>query len=281
MQDGVDSKQQATANLPRCSEHGNDIIHQGAQGGNGVGLKIAWEGSADRARSHSRTSSLGGCGAGSLILGHGTKDNANEDGVVSMVRSGERVPVPGLRHGASANSYTSSEESRGRRTGHRRGKPSVFLSGVEIRAGAVSACTGLGREHTPSRGGGDVRHSAKEASDSRMVSEVPPRHLHSAHREAKQRNPKRKHSKPFYTVPARRQWAPGSGPFAHPRHHPRGHGSEEHGGVPSGGTQVASRSGPELMRTVNVISMLGGRRVLSGGGADREQPGASVMIERC
>jgi hypothetical protein len=180
---------------------------------------------ATRGGGHSRTSSLGGCGACSLILGHGTKDNANKDGVVSMVRNGEPVPVPRLRHGASAVSYTSSEESRGRGA-HRRGKPSVSPSRVEIRAGAVSACTGLGREHTPSRGGGDVRHSPKEASDSRMVLEVPPEHLHSAHGEAKQRNPRRKHSKPFYTaVPARRQWAPGSGPFAHPRHHPRGHGS--------------------------------------------------------
>jgi hypothetical protein len=108
---------------------------------------------------------------------------------------------------------------------HRRGKPSVSPSRVEIWAGAVSACTGLGRKRTPSRGGGDVKHSAKEASDSRMVPEVPPGHLHTERGEAKQRNPRRKHSKPFYTMPARRQWAPGSGPFAHPRHHPRGNGS--------------------------------------------------------
>jgi hypothetical protein len=89
MQDGVNTEQQATANLPRCSEHGGDIIHQGDQGGDRVGLQIAREGSADRAGGHSRTSSLGRCGSGSLILGHGTKDNANEDGVVLMVGNGE------------------------------------------------------------------------------------------------------------------------------------------------------------------------------------------------
>jgi hypothetical protein len=55
-------------------------------------------------------------------------------------------------------------------------------------------------------------------------------------------------------------------------------GQEEHGGVPSGGTQGASRSGPELMRTFDVTSMLGGGRVLNGGGAGREQPGASVPL---
>jgi hypothetical protein len=141
-----------------------------------------------------------------------------------MVRHGEPVPVPRLRYGISAVSYTSSEESRGRGA-HRRGKPSVSPSRVEVRAGAVSACTGLGRERTPSRGGGDVRHSAKEASDLRMVPKVPPGHLHTERGEAQQRNPRRKHNKPFYTVPARRQWAPGSGPFAYPRHHPRGNGS--------------------------------------------------------
>jgi hypothetical protein len=88
MQNGVNTEQQATANLPRRSKHGGDIIHQGAQGGDQVGLQIAREGSADRAGGHSCTSSLGRCGAGSLILGHGTKDNANEDGVVPMVRHG-------------------------------------------------------------------------------------------------------------------------------------------------------------------------------------------------
>jgi hypothetical protein len=224
MQDGVNSEQQATTDLPRRSKHGGDVIHQGAQGGDRVGLQIAREGSADRAGGHSRTHSLGRCGAGSLILGHGTKDNANKDGVVSVVRHGEPVLVPRLRHGISAVSYTSSEESRGRGA-HHRGKPSVSPSRVEVRAGAVSACTGLGRERTPSRGGGDIRHSVKEASDSRVVPEVPPGHLHTEREEAEQRNPRRKHSKPFYTVPARRQWASGSGPFAYPRHHSRGNGS--------------------------------------------------------
>jgi hypothetical protein len=214
MQDGVNSKQHATTDLPRRSEHGGDVIHQGTQGGDRVGLQIAREGSADRAGGHSRTSFLGRCGAGSLILGHGTKDNANEDGVVLMVRHGEPVQVPRLRHRISAISYTSSEESRGR-GGHRRGKQSVSSNRIEVRAGAVSACTDLGRERTSSRGGGDVKHAAKEASDSRMVLEVPPGHLHIERGEAEQRNPRRKHSKPFYTVSARRPWTPGSGPFAY------------------------------------------------------------------
>jgi hypothetical protein len=56
-------------------------------------------------------------------------------------------------------------------------------------------------------------------------------------------------------------------------------GQKEHGGVPSGGTQGASRSEPELMRTFDVTSMLGEPRGLSGGGAGREQPGASVPLE--
>jgi hypothetical protein len=102
MQDGVNSEQHATIDLPRRSEHGGDVIHQGTQGGDRVGLQIAREGSADRAGGHSCASSLGRCGAGSLILGHGTKDNANEDGVVSMVGHGELVPVPRLRHGINA-----------------------------------------------------------------------------------------------------------------------------------------------------------------------------------
>jgi hypothetical protein len=201
MHDGVYPKQHATANLPRCSGHGADVIHKGTQRGNGVGFHIAREGSVDRAGSHQRTCSLDGRVASSHILGHGTMDNANEDGVVSMVRYGEPVPVYGLRHGIGAVSCTSSEESRERGT-HRRGK--LNLSRVEVRAGAVSAYTCHGREHTSSRGGGDVRHSAKEASDSRMVSAVPPGHLHSAHGEVKQRNPRCKHSKPFYTTSTRR-----------------------------------------------------------------------------
>jgi hypothetical protein len=138
MQDGVNSKQQATTDLPQRKEYGGDIIHLGAQGGDRVGLQIAREGSADRAGGHSRTSSLRRCGAGSLILGHSTKDNANEDGVVLMVRHGEPVPVPRLRHGISAVSYTSSEDSRGRGA-HRRGKPSVSPS-AQAQASGGNAC---------------------------------------------------------------------------------------------------------------------------------------------
>jgi hypothetical protein len=194
-----------------------------------------------------------------------------------MVGNGEPVPVPRLRHGISAVSYTSSEESRGREA-HRRGKPSVSPSHVEIQAGAVSAWTGLGRERTPSCGGGDVRHPAKEAFDSRMAPEAPPGHLHTGRGEAEQRNPRRKHSKPFYTVPARRQWAPGSGPFAHPDIIRAAMGQEEHGGVPSGGTHGANPFGPELMRMSVATSMQGGRRVLSGDGVGRELPGARAPL---
>jgi hypothetical protein len=55
-------------------------------------------------------------------------------------------------------------------------------------------------------------------------------------------------------------------------------GQEKHGGVPSGGTQGAVRYGPELMRTCVATSMQGGRRVLSGDGAGREQPGARALL---
>jgi hypothetical protein len=277
MQDGVNSKQQATANLPRCSEHSADVIHKGTQGRDGVGLQIAREGSADRAGSHSRTGSLGGHVAGSLIHGHGTKDNANEDGVVSMVRNGEPVPIPELRHGISAVSFTSSEESRGRGT-HRRGKPSLSPGRVDVRAGAVLACTGHRWEYTASRSGGDVRHPAKEAFDSRMVSEVPQSiSIVNAEKPSngtpgtQAANPSTQHqpdvSGPQVAVP-----------LLIPDIIRAAMGQEEHGGVSSAGTQGASPFGPELMRMSVATSMPGGRRVLSGDAAGQEQPSARAPL---
>jgi hypothetical protein len=55
-------------------------------------------------------------------------------------------------------------------------------------------------------------------------------------------------------------------------------GQEEHGGVPSGGTQGVSPFGPELTRMSVATSTLGGRRVLSGDGAGREQPDARATL---
>jgi hypothetical protein len=56
-------------------------------------------------------------------------------------------------------------------------------------------------------------------------------------------------------------------------------GQEEHGGVPSGGTQGANPFGPEMMRMYVATSTQGERRVLSGDGAGREQPGARALLE--
>ena len=55
-------------------------------------------------------------------------------------------------------------------------------------------------------------------------------------------------------------------------------GQEEHGGVPNGGTQGANPFGPEMMRMYVATSTQGGRRVLSGDGAGREQPGARAPL---
>jgi hypothetical protein len=56
-------------------------------------------------------------------------------------------------------------------------------------------------------------------------------------------------------------------------------GQEEHGGVPSGGTQGANPFGQEMMRMYVATSTQGGRQVFSGDGAGREQPGARAPLE--
>jgi hypothetical protein len=115
---------------------------------------------------------------------------------------------------------------------------------LKFRQGQCRHAQASGGNAHPAAGGGDVGHPAKEASDSRMVPEAPPWHLHIGRGEAEQRIPRHKHSKPFYTVPARRQWALGSGPFAHPRHHPRGNGS----GGACFGTSLNCHLGTDIRR---------------------------------
>ena len=201
MQDGVHSRDQATDHLPRSGGPGADILLKGAQGQDGVGLQIVRSSSADGGRSNQCSGSIGGRVASSHIQGHGSEDLAQEHGVVSVARNGVPVSVPGLRHGGSTVSDSSSEDGRRRRT-HFRSRPSVSPSRVEVRAGAVSAYSDR-ETRSGGGGGGAVGHDAKEATDSRMVHEVSPRHQRSARGEAEhrkaQRNPQAQQTIPNQT----------------------------------------------------------------------------------
>jgi hypothetical protein len=239
MQNGVNSKQQASTNLPRRSKYGGDIIHQGAQGGDRVGLQVAREGSADRAGGHSCTSSLGRCGAGSLILGHGTKDNANKDGVVSMVRHGEPIPFPRLRHGL-ARFPTLAQRTAGD------GGPIVGASQVSLR---VVLKYGQGQYWHAQASGGNARPAAVAV----MSNTLPRKHLIRAW---SQKYPQGisilNAEKPSNGTPDANTANPstqchpgGSGPqVVAPSPIPdiicAAMGQEEYGGVPSGGTQGAN-----------------------------------------
>jgi hypothetical protein len=274
MQDGVISKQQATTNLPRRSEHGGNIIHQCAQRGDMVGLQIAREGSADRAGGHSRTSSLGRCGAGSLILGHGTKDNANKDGVVLMVRHGEPVPVPRLRHGNPTLAQRTAWD----------GGPIVGASQVSLR---VVLKYGPGQCRHAQASGGNARPAAVVV----MSDTLPMKHLIRAWSQKypqgisilNAEKPSNGTLDANTANPSTQCQPGGSGPqVVAPLPIPdiicAAMGQKEHGGVSSGGTQGANPFGPEMMRMYVATSTQRGRRVLSGDGAGREQPDARAPL---
>jgi hypothetical protein len=210
---------------------GSGTVHHGPQGGDGTVLPLNGDTVGDGGRGNSCASSRSERAADSGAVRHGPSGFAHKPGVEGVER---RDPVQRLRHGSLSVSLTSSESgSKGRGRAHYRDQTDQSSIRTEIRAGAVSAYTTHGGEEHLSRvregrtSHGPRGHSPQEPFDASLDQAASRGDLPSQHGVAKRR--RRKRNKPkytqngreFYTIPARRHWATGSGPFA--SHHSSGH----------------------------------------------------------